>query len=354
VRKNLLNIIIIITILMAVAVNVHIRKGPGEAAPGQPILREGNSFNTKDIAPDVKGLGGPIEMLVGLDKEGNIEDVEVLSHNETSQYAAGISEPEFLDQFKGKGSEDDFIVGEDIDGVTHATISSSAVAMTLKTSLERINRPGPVSKKKAPFNLNLDFYLTVLIITFLLMAFYLKANWLRYTGLFISVLYFGFWKANFISMTSLGGVFLWNLPDFRSNIAWYVFIFSGLILTFLLGAFYCTYMCPFGGLQIFLNKIFKFNVEITPQVEKSLRKIKYILLWILTVLVLTLNNANIVNYEPFATVFLRRGSVAAWLILAIVLILSLFHHRPFCSWFCAAGAFLDMLSKAGRRVFKKR
>ncbi|MDP6685362.1 MAG: 4Fe-4S binding protein, partial [Candidatus Omnitrophota bacterium] len=66
------------------------------------------------------------------------------------------------------------------------------------------------------------------------------------------------------------------------------------------------------------------------------------------------NNPNIANYEPFATVFLQKGSVVAWAILGIILALSLFHHRPFCNYFCATGAFLDSLSNLGRKIFRGR
>lgn len=384
-RRSLVKIIIFLTLFIAISVNIYGRK-----KSATPVIRDaelksiepqgdffkqrrtpflyyeiykkdnliGYCFNTKDVATEEKGYGGPIEMLVGLDKAGNIENLKVLRHNETSKYASGIIEPVFLDQFKGKGPSDGFIVGKDIDAITHATISSRAVSSTLKTSVDKMQAVIYGFKKERPItsslNLDVDFYIVVSIITFLLVAFYLKIGLLRYVGLGISVIYFGFTKANFISMSNLASIFLWNLPDLRSNISWYLFIFSGIILTFLLGAFYCSYMCPFGGLQIFLNKIFKFNIEITQALTKDLRKIRFLLLWALTILILILNNPNVANYEPFSTVFLRRGSIVGWSIALIILILSLFHYRPFCSYFCAAGAFLDILSKWGKSILRKR
>ncbi|MBU1852458.1 MAG: FMN-binding protein, partial [Candidatus Omnitrophica bacterium] len=382
-RAILFKAIVFITLLTALGANIYGRSRPDtkgfSGGELQTVMPEGEffkknekpflyhevykknrligyCFNTRDVAPEEKGYSGPLEILVGLDKEGNILNLEVLRHNETPQYASGITSPEFLGQFKGKGASDRFIVGEDIDGITQATISSKSVARILKAALERfdslisersfeiLRRPSwrtPQDENSGTFP---DFHITVLIIIFLLLAFYFNFKWLRYTGLFISILYFGFYKAVFISMSNLGSILLWNLPDFRSNMSWYVFIFSGLILTFLISAFFCSYMCPFGALQIFLNKIFKFNLEMSSESANRLRKIRWILLWLLALLVLVLNNSNIVNYEPFSTVFLRRGSIIAWGIAFIVLGLSLFHYRPFCRYFCATGAFLDMLS----------
>ncbi|MBU1006121.1 MAG: FMN-binding protein, partial [Candidatus Omnitrophica bacterium] len=47
---------------------------------------------------------------------------------------------EFLEQFKGKGADDAFIIGKDIDAVTGATVSSEAVADILKICLERLGK----------------------------------------------------------------------------------------------------------------------------------------------------------------------------------------------------------------------
>ena len=382
-RKVLLNTIVLATILIAIGVNIYTRgqRHPVVSTEAElySIMPEGDffkrkespflyyeiykkskligySFYTKDLAPGVRGYMGPIEMLVGLDRAGNIKNIKILRYSETSQYAKGIEGEDFLDQFKEKGPGDGFTVGKDIDGITHATISSKAVAGALKIGVNKMQEVISGFKDEKPglsLDLDRDFYITLLIITFLLIAFYLKKSFLRYTGLFISVVYFGFIKASVISMSNLGSIFLWNVPGLKSNISWYIFIFSGLILTFLLGKFYCSYMCPFGGLQIFLNKIFKFNIEITPNLSNRLRKIRFFLLWAFTILILSLNSPNIANYEPFSTVFLRRGSIVAWSIALIILVLSLFHHRPFCNYFCSAGAFLDMVSKWGRGIFKK-
>lgn len=386
-KKTFLNIIVLLTFLIAVVLNSYGRKGQGPLAINEADLRsimpEGDSFrkneappfryyevyrengligyclNTADAAPDERGYNGPIEMLVALDKDCGIKDLKILRHSETPEYVAGMLEPKFLNQFKQKGPEDRFIVGEDVDNITRATISVKAVAGSLKTSVDKMQsviygESGTIRPKARAIDLKPDFYITVSIITFLLIAFYLKIYWLRFAGFIISIVYFGFMKASFISMANVGSLFLWRVPDFKSNITWYAFIFSGLILTFLLGGFYCSSICPFGRLQVLLNRLFKFKVEITPAIAGNLRKIRYILLWVLSVLLISLNNPGIANYEPFSTVFLGRGTVTAWSILVIILSLSIFHYRPFCNYFCAAGAFLDILADAGKKILRKK
>lgn len=383
-KKILLNAIILMTLVAAVGVNVYVRGkrrvASFEVSELKSIVAEAGSFkkkeapflyyevyrqgvltgycfNTRDIAPDKKGYAGPIEILVAIDREAKIKNLKVLRHAESPQYADKITCPGFLNQFKGKGPEEAFIVGRDIDAVTRATISSRAAADTLKTSLGRIESVMHGIEKPRPrietLNLDKDFYITVSLITLLLAAFYLRAIWMRRIGLAASIVYFGFIKANFISMSNLGSIFLWNLPDLRSNLSWFIFIFSGIILTFFLGGFYCSYMCPFDGLQIFLGRIFKYKISVTPLVANRLRRVRFFLLWVLSILVLALNDPVVADYEPFSTVFLRTGSLAAWAAVFIILGLSLFHHRPFCRYFCASGALLDIVARSGRRFFRK-
>ncbi|NQV04175.1 MAG: FMN-binding protein [Candidatus Omnitrophica bacterium] len=132
-RKRLTLYAFIVTVLLiGVALSIQARDKGGK-------VLEAYSFNTKDIAPEVGGVGGHIEMQVMLDGDGKIRDIEILSHNETPDYVPRIIESGFLEQFKGRGAGEEFIVGKDIDAVTGATVSSKAVAEILKTCLDRIN-----------------------------------------------------------------------------------------------------------------------------------------------------------------------------------------------------------------------
>lgn len=75
------------------------------------------------------GYGGPIVLLVGVDTEkGTITGIKVLEHQETPGLGSNVAESPFLSQFLGKPLTDPFTVGEDIQAVSGATISSRAVA----------------------------------------------------------------------------------------------------------------------------------------------------------------------------------------------------------------------------------
>lgn len=75
------------------------------------------------------GYGGPIVLLVGVDtEEKTITGIKVLEHQETPGLGSNVAEAPFLSQFLGKSITDSFTVGEDVQAVSGATISSRAVA----------------------------------------------------------------------------------------------------------------------------------------------------------------------------------------------------------------------------------
>ena len=81
------------------------------------------------VAPS--GYGGPVEILVGINKEGKINAVQVLSHTETPGLGANAKEPKFIDQFMSKlpplKVTKSAPADNEISAITGATITSDAV-----------------------------------------------------------------------------------------------------------------------------------------------------------------------------------------------------------------------------------
>lgn len=92
----------------------------------------------KVVAPD--GYSGNIEIMVGVDPEGRVVGIEILTHAETPGLGSKITAPIFKDQFRGKGLDDaDWRVKKDggsFDQITGATVSPRAVVQAVKIGLE--------------------------------------------------------------------------------------------------------------------------------------------------------------------------------------------------------------------------
>jgi electron transport complex protein RnfG len=89
------------------------------------------------------GYSGDIDLMVGVDPEGVITGVEVISHAETPGLGSKITESWFLDLFPGRDLENTHWAvkkdGGDIDQITGATISPRAVVEAVYTGLEEFS-----------------------------------------------------------------------------------------------------------------------------------------------------------------------------------------------------------------------
>jgi Na+-translocating ferredoxin:NAD+ oxidoreductase RnfG subunit len=97
--------------------------------------------NTTGIAfaVDGNGFGGTIRLMVGFDPTSRkLNRVKVLDHLETPGLGARITEQAFLRQFEAKSLDDTFTAKQDVDAITGATVSSQAVAATIRNALSEV------------------------------------------------------------------------------------------------------------------------------------------------------------------------------------------------------------------------
>ena len=93
----------------------------------------GYAFLSLDVAPYDIGYGGPIKFLTAVDSTGKIIKLELINHNETPELIKDIDS--FITQFIGKTFKNEFKLGNDIDGITRATITSKAITTTVRTGM---------------------------------------------------------------------------------------------------------------------------------------------------------------------------------------------------------------------------
>ena len=90
------------------------------------------------VAPD--GYSGNINVMVGVDPEGTVAGIEILSHSETPGLGDKIAQPTFKASFAGKnlGNADWRVKkdGGEFDQITGATISPRAVVGAVRKGLE--------------------------------------------------------------------------------------------------------------------------------------------------------------------------------------------------------------------------
>lgn len=98
------------------------------------------AYDSKDklngfvIKAEGKGYSSNIETVVGLNVNLEIVGIKILSHNETPGLGSRVSEPPFLEQFKGKNLD----TFNQVQAITGATISSGAVINSLKDRISQL------------------------------------------------------------------------------------------------------------------------------------------------------------------------------------------------------------------------
>lgn len=86
-------------------------------------VRQGDNVIGYTIKTIPNGYDGPIELLTGINMDGEVTGIEILSQTETPGLGDRITTDDFKDQFIGQSSESE--VGVDV--LSGATVSSNAV-----------------------------------------------------------------------------------------------------------------------------------------------------------------------------------------------------------------------------------
>lgn len=95
-----------------------------------------------------QGYDGYIIYNLAVDAEGHITGIKIVSHTETEGIGSVIEKPEFQNRLVGKGFQDPIQPGVDVDTVSGATISSTAMINSVRQTMEIIGSNFYGAKKK--------------------------------------------------------------------------------------------------------------------------------------------------------------------------------------------------------------
>jgi len=172
-----------------------------------------------------------------------------------------------------------------------------------------------------------------------------RIRWLRTLVLIVSLAYLGIATATFFSIFHLAGSLSLRPPLLKYNPLWWELIIIVAIFTLSFGRIWCGYLCPFGALQEFLGRIVPLKVRPSSSVDRGLKFVKYGFLLVILGLFFATGKINLANYEPFTTLFIRRGSLLGWTLVGLALGAAAVGDRFWCRYFCLAGATLALISK---------
>lgn len=187
-----------------------------------------------------------------------------------------------------------------------------------------------------------------LFVALALVSFFKKSAPLKTVTFVASILYLGVARSQLYSVVNIFGLLSWNLPIFSHSVFWYLFAGFTLVSTVLWGRLYCGRVCAFGALTQLMDRMVPaaWRYDVPLKIETRLASIKYVLLGGVIAYYLATRDITIYRYvEPF-WMFSGHGSAVMWLMLAALLVATVFVRNLYCRFLCPVGAFLGVISKA--------
>jgi hypothetical protein len=300
------------------------------------------------------GYGGPFVLGIRIMEDGKIHEVMPLDHKETPAFVKKIEDARYRDQFVGKSVGNDFIVGVDLDAVSGATVTTMAAAEAIRNGahLAAIEKFKLDPKwKKVPWKFGLE---EILILAIFVLAFvpqvYKQKPW-KYIYMAATIAIVGFYLNAAISVGNIGGLAFGYIPGIKDHLIWWILVVGTVLGIIFLGKnVYCYRVCPFYGIEYFLQKISGMKLNPSRALLKRARFLVNFLLWFSLMIIFLSKHPALGSFEPFAMMFSLNGTGVQWFILPLALIGSFFMSTFWCRFFCPCGQALTKMIQIRKSV----
>ncbi|WP_418938235.1 FMN-binding protein [Leyella stercorea] len=309
--------------------------------------------NTRVLAKDVQGYGGPVPLKIHIDKDGRLTAIEAEPNAES---------PSFFDRAKElfsrwQGKTIDEAMAEDVDAVSGATFSSKAIIRNVQRGLAYAKQHGLADGGKGAQEESAERTVAtgwtlgsiVALIAVLLGAvvpLFTNNRRLHLVQLVVNVVVLGLWTGTFVSYTLFlrlfaGGVSLSAIGTLAAPLLMLIVA----LLYPLAGrsGHYCAHVCPFGSAQELAGKLSRRKLRITPRVLRVLTALRNLLWGVLMALLLTGTCTAWIDYELFTAFIYSSASVWVIVLAVLFLVLSVWVPRPYCRFVCPTGALMKSI-----------
>ena len=178
-------------------------------------------------------------------------------------------------------------------------------------------------------------------------AFLFKGVAARWVALGGTLVYLGWIDGGFLSVAHITSGIAGGPGVYLGDLAMLIMIVFTVVTTLIWGRVFCGFLCPFGALQDFMERVIpkRFQRRMPRHIHERAIYIKYGILALIVVLALVRSDISIYGYfEPFGTVFFLSSSVLMWSIAGSILLASAVIPRFYCRYACPLGAALGVAS----------
>lgn len=324
------------------------------------IKKDGKQLPEVVVMSEGTGYGGPIVLGIKAkrtDEGARLSEVILLSHKETPAFMDKINNKQFFRQFAGESVNNNFIVDDDIDAVSGATVSSKGFTTAVRQAVhlgaaKHLNLDATWQEPGWHFDVN-----EIILVSLFVLAFYSVyrkdklAKYTRYAVMIGSLVFVGFYANLSINLGNIAGIFMGYVPTPKQHPLWWIMMAGALGSVLILGRnIYCHQICPFKVVQDLLQKLSGIKLRIKPEIQRKSRMLIFFLSWIALILIFLSTHPALGSYEPFAMMFSLEGLGIQWYILPAALLGSLFVPSFWCRMFCPVGLYLNEMVRLRRSI----
>jgi predicted membrane-bound spermidine synthase/Na+-translocating ferredoxin:NAD+ oxidoreductase RnfG subunit len=306
------------------------------------------------VDPELRGYGGPLNVIVSADAGGTVRGVAVRGHRETPSYLKGLGQ--FLATFRGRDARTGCSrPGDPFDAMTGATVTRRAVERAVDATCRAVGGrvlgldvggEGGASPLRALADPAL-WWVVVSLAAAIVVHRRLAARW-RLALLAACALVGGVAFNLQLSATWLVSLGRFELPDAAANAPLFALTAGVLALAVAFGPAYCAHLCPFGAVQEVASRLsdrLGWRIVPPPRLHAWTRTPKYVGLALVAVSLLDAEPGGVLAWDPLASVFAGdlAGPAGATAVLAVAGSVLVF--RFWCRTFCPVGAFLLLFNR---------
>jgi len=308
------------------------------------------------------GYGGELRVAVAVSTEGTVLGLVVIEHKETFSFFRRVLRSRLIDGFKDKSYTDPFIPGQDVDSITGATYSARALAEAVKSASRQVatkalNLP---AIEDPPLKIQFGMPEIVLLLLFLFGVVARQKRFkpkkaARWVSMLAGIGVLGFLLNKPFTLSLINKILLGYWPKWQLDLYWYILLGGIVFITIIDNRNpYCDWFCPFGATQECLGVIGGANNWISVRIQLFLRWFQRLIALGAILMALILRNPSVSSYEVFGAFFRLIGTNFLFILLAVVLIVSLFIRRPWCSYLCPLRPVTDFLKLIRNWAYENR
>jgi hypothetical protein len=304
-----------------------------------------------------QGYGGPITVVMAWSPDGTVLDVRVTDHFEDLPWFDTLYSKNFFRQYIGREYSQPLMLGDDINAISGATVSSVGVSLGVQVGREMVSEQlgDPIPVPKEPIDFGLAEWLLLVgigtVVTIRSVPRLRRWRWPRFLTLTFSFVVLGVWLAIPLSLTNFAAWLVGYGPNLETGLIFYILVLGVVGLAILAGKnYYCFWLCPFAAVQELTH--FLGGINLRPRIgwRRLLANSRYFLLWATLFLVLLLNNPTVSLFEPWNALFSLKGDALQWVLVILTLAVAFFNYNFWCYYLCPVGATMDIILKVRREV----